>query len=244
MTNMARVTYVKKAQQRYETVPLLDEDGNQKKVPVMKRDGTQKTTKTGRPVFRRLTVTDKTKPKPLRKCEKCGKTIELGMPYKHVSPKSGPYGGVKRIRCADCPSWKPSELSSSKMASIMAAQEEFDVSDCESVEDINDRLNDFAATVREVGEEYKESAQNMEDGFGHSTEMSQDLESKGDELDGWADDLENGVDEKEPDACEAHTDEGNVAKDGDDCEACQELWDDALEEMRNEADDKINSSPF
>jgi hypothetical protein len=46
---MARVTHVKHAQQRYETIPVLDElEGGQKKVPVMRRDGTQKTTKSGR----------------------------------------------------------------------------------------------------------------------------------------------------------------------------------------------------
>ena len=31
---MPKITYVKKAQQRYATVPVLDENGEQKKVPV------------------------------------------------------------------------------------------------------------------------------------------------------------------------------------------------------------------
>ena len=34
---MARITHVKKAQQRYKTVPVMNDDGTQKQVPVMTR---------------------------------------------------------------------------------------------------------------------------------------------------------------------------------------------------------------
>jgi hypothetical protein len=65
---MPRVTVVKHAQQRYETVPVLDDRGQPKVVPVM-RNGVQRTTKRGRPVTMRLTREDRTKPKPNLRCD-------------------------------------------------------------------------------------------------------------------------------------------------------------------------------
>lgn len=249
---MARVTYVKKAQQRYETVPVLDEDGKQKTVPVLRRDGTPKVTKTGRAITRRLTVEDKSKPKPNRKCEKCGQEIKVGDPYKWVAPKSGPYGGYKRYRCGPCPSWKPSELSSSKMATIMAAQEDFDVSGAETISDINEALNDFAQTVREVAQEYRDSSENIEQGFGTRTYMVDELEQKADDLESWADDLESGIDGDDDDweRCPLHSGHDIPGGSNDDhieedaCDDCHTSREDFLDERRSEAEDKINETPF
>src|SRR5438270_337793 len=115
---MARVTHVKKAQQRYATVPVIDpETGQQKVTPVLRADGSQKMTRAkphrpARPVFMKVTQADKTQPLPPLNCEACGKPIEIGTPYKHVTPKSGPYGGYQRNRHADCPTWKAWDLSS------------------------------------------------------------------------------------------------------------------------------------
>ena len=67
---MARVTHVKKAQQRYETKPVLDADGNPVKIALTKADGSPKMTsakggkRTPRPVFITKTAPDKSKPKP------------------------------------------------------------------------------------------------------------------------------------------------------------------------------------
>lgn len=115
---MARITYVKKAQQRFATVPVIDpKTGKQKQTPVMttkevrQEDGTyakvqvQKTTKRGLPVFMKVTEADKSQPLPNRTCGKCGREIEVGQPCKHISPKSGPYGGRTLFRCDGCPNW-------------------------------------------------------------------------------------------------------------------------------------------
>lgn len=200
---MARVTHVKKAQQRYKMVPVIDPaTGEQKKTPVMRRNGEQKTTKKGKPVFLRVTVADKSQPLPNLRCEKCGKEIEVGDPYKHVSPKSGPYGGRKRIRCAKCPGWRPSELTgSAALSTLYAAQEEagdalaqWDRQDAEGLRDILSALSDG---VREAGEVYRESAQNMEDGFGHPTYQSEELTEKADNLESAADDINSAADDIE-----------------------------------------------
>lgn len=94
---MPKITYVKKAQQRYATVPVLDENGEQKKVPVTVKNGEQKVTKHGRPVFRSVTVADYNKPLPNHTCGKCGNEIKVGDPYMWIAPKSGPYGGTKML---------------------------------------------------------------------------------------------------------------------------------------------------
>ena len=115
---MAKITYVKAAQQRYEQVPVIDpETGQQKQTPVInQRTGQQKLTKRGTPVFLSLSVPDRTKPLPPRKCGKCHQEIAVGQPYKHISPRSGPYGGHTLYRCDTCPVWHVWEYSSSLSA--------------------------------------------------------------------------------------------------------------------------------
>lgn len=189
---MPRITHVKKAQQRYRTVPILNPDGTPKAVPVLNRDGTQKTTKLGKPVVRRLTEEDKDQPLPLHTCEHCGKALEVGKPYKHVTPKSGPYGGRTRYRCAQCPTWQPWDLSSALWARVAQIQHEhsrsFDEDD--SPEGVLDALEQAAQAVRDLAEEKRQAAENMEEGFGHATSQTEELGQVADELDGWADALE------------------------------------------------------
>ena len=216
---MARVHYVKRAQRRYQMVPTGAI------TPVLRRDGTQKVTKRGQPVTRRASVADKSKPLPNLRCDKCGAEIKPGDPYKWVRPKSGPYGGYQRNRCATCPVWKQSELSSSKMADVYAAQEqcEDDLPGLDAVDDIRGLAEALAEQVRSVAEEYRESASNIEDGFGHPTFQSEELEQRADELESWADEIE-GVDlEDEPPECEG-------------CPDCQpnEEWDEDDDVIRCE----------
>ena len=129
------------------------------------------------------------------KCESCGKEIEPGQPYKHVSPRPGPWAhGRKRTRCAECPTWKQSELTFSKMAGVYAAEEDFAVvmaswAPEDGLEEIETALEGFAAQVEEVADEYEESANNIEDGCGHSTYQSEELLEKADGLRDWANDV-------------------------------------------------------
>lgn len=193
---MARVTYVKKAQPRYRTVPVIDEaTGKQKLTPVMGRDGKQKTNKFGTPTFLRVTEADKSQPLPNRKCESCGKEIEVGAPYKWIKPKSGPYGGSLKVRCGDCPTWHVWDYSysmSARLAQIAyEAGQAFDNTDITTADDVTEILSQAAESIRELAEEKKESASNIEDGFGHETEKSQELNDIAEQLESWADDVEN-----------------------------------------------------
>jgi hypothetical protein len=237
---MARINYVKKAQQRYRMVPVLNEDGTQKVVPVIsKRTGEQKANKHGRPTVQRITVADTNQPLPMPTCGKCGITIEVGHAYKWVKVKSGPFGGRTMYRCQACPTWRESELTSSKMAGVYAAQEHLgdSISGCESVDDLSVLADDVARMIREVSEEYRESAENMEEGFGHSTAMSDELNEKADALEGWADEIECiDFDEFDEDDTEDDEDESEESRD-----ARFEEW---LEEQRQKLDDLVNDCPL
>lgn len=263
---MARITYVKKAQQRYETVPALDDEGNQKVVPMMRKDGTPKLTKSGRPVVMRLTVNNKTQPLPNRKCDKCGEEIAVGQPYKHMSPKSGPYGGRMLIRCDTCPSWNVWEYSSSLSARVAEATHDFDVSNAESEDEVTDALSTVAEAIREIASEKRESAENMESGFGHATYQSDELNETADSLDSWADEIENAdvpsMPEPEDEDCEdcEGTGEVHYVADGENaeqtvqCENCvgtgkveaSEPNEEQMDEWRSEVEsacDIVNDCP-
>ena len=208
---MARITRVAKAQQRYEQVPVIDpETGQQKQTPVM-RHGKQRVTKTGRPIFLSVTTNDKTKPLPNRNCGKCGKEIEVGQPYKHISPRSGPYGGRTMYRCVSCPDWHVWEYSSSLSARTAEISHDFwnDFNEnvLEDTDSVQDLLNSAAERVREIAEEKREGASNIEDGFGHATTQSDELNDVADQLDSWADDIEGADIPDYPEPEEADCDE-------------------------------------
>lgn len=256
---MARVTRVKAAQQRYKMIPKTDPvSGEQVVVPVLTKrvddDGNRipKTTKHGKEVTRRVTVADRDQPLPMPTCGKCGTTIEVGAPYKHVTTKSGPYGGRTLYRCDACPTWRQSELSSSKMAGVYAAQEQAadQIADCDNEDALQELASDLASQIREVADEYRESADNMVDGFGHETYVSDALVEKADELEGWADEIENlDFEAYEETDCGACDGEGvHELPDGDeDCTACDGTGvDDGFdhwEEQRSLLDGLINECP-
>jgi hypothetical protein len=190
---MPRVTHVKRAQQRYATKPVIDPaTGEQKVVPVMnKRTGEQKVTKRGRPVFLSITERDLERPLPMPKCDAPACThesreIKVGESYKWIEPS----GQRVRNRHADCPNWNVWEYSSSLSARIAQIQSD-DPEGFGSVEDAAQWAADKAGEIRELAEEKRESASNIEDGFGHATYQSDELNETADNLEQWADDLEN-----------------------------------------------------
>lgn len=184
---MAKTHYVQHAQRRYEMVPVLDAvSGEPIIVPV------NRTTKTGRQVEMHLTKPDPLQPLPNYECDRCGAEIEVGAPYKWIQPKSGPYGGVKKTRCASCPAWQVWEYSSSLSAQLAQISYDFSnaLGDVDSADDVQSALDEAASAVRDIAEAKRESAANMAEGFGHETEQSQDLETLADDLDSWADEIE------------------------------------------------------
>lgn len=210
---MARITYVKRAQQRYKMVPVVDATTG-----AAVRVGVDRATKSGRAVTRAVTERDYSQPLPMPKCDKCTNTIEVGMPYKWIEP----HGRGQMTRCMTCPNWHEWEYSNSTSARIGQIQYEADFEGCESEEDFKGVLESAATSARELAEEKRESAGNIEDGFGHSTSQSDELNELADALDSWADDLE-GIDfpdiEDEPDT--GPTDEQLETWRGEVREACE-----------------------
>lgn len=247
---MARVTHVQKAQPRFKTVPVLGDDGKPLVRQLMRADGTPKLTRKGAPIFQKVTVADKTKPLPNDKCGKCGKEIKPGDPYKWVKPKSGPYGGTKRVRCQACPSWRPSELTSSgALSTLYAAQEaagdDLAAWDQESLDDLRSILEALAEGVREAGGVYRESAENMEQGFGHETSMSAELTEKADALDGLADEVESAADELEEwdeDAAKGEIEADDSYDWAEDPEGHQEALDQARQEWADAQADVVSNA--
>jgi hypothetical protein len=135
-------------------------------------------------------------------CGYCNKPINIGDPYKWVAPRAHRAAhGIKRVRHTTCPGWKPSELTSSHhLATIYAAQEaaeeQITAVTVDTTEDVPNAEEDllgiaaeFAESVMEASESYGESAQNIEDGFGHETYQSEELREKSEAVDGWSDDV-------------------------------------------------------
>lgn len=241
---MPRVNYVNKAQQRYRMVPVLDENNQPKRVPVMNtRTGQQKVSKRG-PVFRTLTVQDRTQPLPLYRCGACGKDIEVGTPYKWIEPKSGPYGGRFMARHASCPTWQVWEYSSSLSARIAQIQHEGEeaLSAAASAEDIESARDSIAAEIESLADEKEEGAQNMEDGFGHETYQSTELREMADNLRAWGEEVGQ--------ADIPELEEGGDCEEGEvDCDECQGEGshegpsEDALEDARQAVRDVLDNCP-
>jgi hypothetical protein len=133
------------------------------------------------------------KAKKSRTCRRCSNEVQPGESYKWAEPR---YGGIL-IWCKDH-SPKRSELTSSKLGVVYDAQDDFDVSECSSVDEISEALNTVAETAREVAEEYGESIEAMPEGLqeGHVAEEMREkidaLESFADELEGWSGEEDEG----------------------------------------------------
>ena len=122
-------------------------------------------------------------------CRACGQPIQIGEPYKWFKQKQA-RGGIKKCYHPGC-TIPPSHRTTSRMGTIWDAQADLSLDGCESLDDISTAMQEFAETVREVGNEYTESADNMESGFGHETEQSQEIRERGEGLETWAEELES-----------------------------------------------------
>lgn len=139
-------------------------------------------------------------------CEACPEAIEVGQPYNWIKSRRGP----KRSRHATCRRFRPSDLTSNdKLSRLYSIQERIEdeasawgLLESTDLADLVTALDDAAVEAREVADEYRETAENLEQGFGHSTSQSEEIASNGDEVDGWADELESlssGLEPAEPD---------------------------------------------
>jgi hypothetical protein len=182
-------------------------------------------------------------------CGGCGKPIKKGMPYKWIKCFRGP----KQIKCESC-KFRPSEFTTSKMGAIYDAQEDTHNAisewDGQNLGDLTSHLECLAETVREVSQEYQDSADNIREHFQES-ETADELEEKAQNLEGWADDIEN-VSLEEFDEEGAEEEAKEEAEDQKDVDAYSEEDIKALIEekreswandLRSEADSIVDECP-
>jgi len=123
------------------------------------------------------------------KCGRCRKPIAIGDPYKWY--KVGFRSRLKRVRCLQ-PSCAPrlSELESSRISEIYAAQEEAEsmIEGAETIEEINEAISVVQDAIEELADEYEQASEN-EDGVVFNTTAAEYAEAlQGNELEQVDDD--------------------------------------------------------
>lgn len=155
----------------------------------------------------------------------CGKEIKAGEPYKWAKGRYGP----RMVRCDSC-RFRQSDLTSSdKLSRVYGAQEEAEDAlaswDGEDADEARSILENLAASIREVSEEYQESADNIHENFSESS-TADECEEKAQDLESWADSIEGAMDDIEDfDEDDVEPEEG-VSKE-DAIEHDRSVWSDA-----------------
>lgn len=174
-------------------------------------------------------------------CSKCHVEIKAGDGYRYWYP--GFRSNYKIVRCMKTECFpKPSERETSKAATLLAAQENFDevIDSLDTVEDITDAVHEVGTAVEEVRDEYQEALDQWENGNEQLQEKVDHYEEQAYEPVNWEWD---GPDE--PDLCLEHE-----AEDGgttfperiiNSCPACQEKRDEWLEEIRSAAREVVGN---
>jgi hypothetical protein len=156
----------------------------------------------------------------------CGIKIEKGMPYKWIAFR---YGG-KRFRCDSC-SFRPSDLTESKMSTVYSAQEgleDFMGSwDGTDIEELKSEIENMTSQVDEVIDEYREAAEAMQGG-------GTQHEERADELEGWKEEIDCCLDSEELD-----TDD-----DGKDIPIADDKVDDWRQGLVSLVEDTLGNCPF
>jgi hypothetical protein len=157
----------------------------------------------------------------------------LGDSYRWIKFNRGP----TLIRCAkpEC-RFRQSDMTRGKMSGVYAAQETAQDTiadwDSDDVEDLKQALSDAASSIRDVAQEYQDSADNIEQAFTGGSQTADDCKEKAGNLESWADELEQ-VDFEEWDG-----EDGEDAKNSSD--QTREEWRD---DQRKAAEEAIDNCP-
>lgn len=168
-------------------------------------------------------------------CEACGKVIGLGVAYKFIRPRYG----AQRNRHEACPTWKPSEMTSSdKLATLYGVQEDITaaLANWSEVSELIEALSTGATLAEEARDGYQEAA-DADDKGGAIAQTNQD---KADAVDEWVNALNDAASEVEgmepEDKCancgeeeDSHTDHEFEASEA--CEKCGKPEGDSVHDM-------------
>lgn len=160
------------------------------------------------------------------KCGHCGIDLVKGNPYIHFTVG---YRGPTFRRCTkpECAPL-PSERESSLVASVYAAQEEFSLDGCDTLDAIKENITVVAEAAREIGEQYES---NNNDNFNGG---NSDLQERADTLNNYADELEGW----EPDS-EEPEEENWDAESYETFEEAHQAW---LDEAKQSAESVVNET--
>lgn len=139
--------------------------------------------------FRGTTKTDD----GLLTCSHCGGKIKVGDGYRWWANRApGSRGGYRRIRCmrSECTP-TTAEMTPGRRGQWLGMQEGFErqLDDCETIEDVQNAAESIADEIEGFGGEFVESADNMEEGFGHATYQSDELRERGEAIQAVAEEM-------------------------------------------------------
>lgn len=149
-------------------------------------------------------------------CGRCQIRIRRGDEYLWFQHAYRP----KTIRCLKHYPSQSELTTSDKLARLYSIQEGFDAllkefHKATNADDVTSALEAAEDEAREVAGEYDESADNIEEGFGHETSMSEEIRGKGDSCETWADALSTAKDEVESRWTTAEEDKQELPEDPD-----------------------------
>ena len=194
-------------------------------------------------------------------CSHESREIKIGDSYKHFSIRAYKGGrGTKKVYHVDCHVPQSHRTTSAQLGMIYDAQEaaQAELSSI-AAEDANAdwfmQVAEAAAQgIREAGEMYVESADNMESGFGTSTYISDEIREKGEGCESWADEIESAAQDIEDfDEDDARQDAENEYADEEMTddervnaveESVESKRDDWFSEAQSAIEDAINNQPF
>lgn len=187
-------------------------------------------------------------------CSKCQRQIPVGSPV--LSFAVG-FRGWEQRRCGDNPACypAPSERESSLVSAVYAAQEGVDLDSCQSLEDIENVLEEVASACDEVADEYE--GNEMYDVNYDLQERAETVRSAGEELRSWTFDGEDEPEETDErfqdEKCEACDGHGTTENDEANCDECggtgylgdrevfEDVHDEWLNEVRSAAQEAIDN---
>lgn len=156
-------------------------------------------------------------------CAKCGKPIIAGENYYNWKFNFG----SRYYQHAEHGYPKPSQLTNSKMGEVDDAVSEFDISGCNSPDEILAELCAVAEAANSVAQQYGESADTIESSWPSGNPTSESCRATADELESWADELEGWTPDYDEWDKEAHDSEEEWIEDCRD--SAQTLMDDKPE---------------
>jgi hypothetical protein len=132
-------------------------------------------------------------------CLGCKKPIEAGQPYRYLQ-----MWGFRKVRHSACGDFLGSEMTTSAPTAIARRAAEWLEDYANSLReaefgslclhDVQMQLDDPAEMAQDAYSAFSESCSSIEDGFGQSTPMSEEMQDHADECYDWAEEIRDALD--------------------------------------------------